>query len=668
MLTTALPAPFESAEDVRSAHAGLLENLPEHPPPDDLERVVEFIRRAVATGAVLDAPEDRKQAQGLIDYWAASLQTEYRDAARVGEVARVKPPTTVLAEFNPAKIRAAATAADEWLAGLSEEDRNIARRLVLRLVRLRAAEPVFDLVPAARGALHYQGPSAERVDDLIRGLIKGGVVRRSPGQSPENDQIVLRSADLMTEWKALASWLDERLRFRAAVAEWDAERARADRAAVPRTIDRVDRWLTRTLSKLGRSINKRLGPALLWLRRRSGLMTPSDRLLSGEELESARAYHDRSPKEKQFIDESRARQQLASESNRVLMGAFALMFLAATVGWIFAGMSALFWRVEAREADEAAKAAAHSADEATRYAKAAARNSELLGVRRNQAIAQHRRLERTEDELAEVLELVLNNPGGLAEWRDSERGQRAKGPLKKIKERQKRLEDLLDTEKPLRPGCGVWINTANGGRTLCSVCCIVRLVGGADSRRFAVVVCSPLSRKGGGRLGVTRVKSEQRAGVKGRAGDEIGQLVDPKALHNDRPQGRGSEPIERDWIALTKLKEGAPANNELPTLKKALVKPPRSAPAKGDLVQLIGSSSGHRKGKLLKVEDSGLVSYTGEGGGRISTIGDGGGPVFNDRYELVAIHMTSKGNESEGLLIGGWLEEHGLELIPADEK
>src|SRR5262245_6325517 len=125
--------PFATAAEVRAAHAALLADLPDDPDPADLGRVTEFIRRAVAAGVAIDGPEERKEVQGLIDYWAASLQTDYREAAG-RETPPVKPATTVLAEFDPARLRAAAAAADRWFAGLSEADQKVARRIALRLI------------------------------------------------------------------------------------------------------------------------------------------------------------------------------------------------------------------------------------------------------------------------------------------------------------------------------------------------------------------------------------------------------------------------------------------------------------------------------------------------------------------------------------------------------
>ena len=57
---------FDSLAALRSAHAALLRVTDDEPTPGDLDRVAEFLRKAAATGAILDTPDDRKQAQGLI--------------------------------------------------------------------------------------------------------------------------------------------------------------------------------------------------------------------------------------------------------------------------------------------------------------------------------------------------------------------------------------------------------------------------------------------------------------------------------------------------------------------------------------------------------------------------------------------------------------------------
>ena len=140
------PERFASLSALRSAHADLLRVTDDDPTPGDLDRVADFLRKAAATGAILDTPDDRKQAQGLIDYWAASLQSEYRDACRkLGpDALQIKTGDLVLNEFDAGSIRQLAEAAQDWLDGLPPETQDVARRVLMRLVTLtrgRAGSP-----------------------------------------------------------------------------------------------------------------------------------------------------------------------------------------------------------------------------------------------------------------------------------------------------------------------------------------------------------------------------------------------------------------------------------------------------------------------------------------------------------------------------------------------
>src|SRR5687768_14216162 len=69
-------APFPTLESLRAAHLELLDALPESEADgagDLVERVSHFVHRAAATGAHLNAAADRRAAQGLIDYWTATM-------------------------------------------------------------------------------------------------------------------------------------------------------------------------------------------------------------------------------------------------------------------------------------------------------------------------------------------------------------------------------------------------------------------------------------------------------------------------------------------------------------------------------------------------------------------------------------------------------------------
>jgi energy-coupling factor transporter ATP-binding protein EcfA2 len=93
--------PFPSGAALRAAHSELLkrhrELLTRHGddggggfPPQFFADVEEFISRGRATGALLDADEDRWGSQGLLDYWATILY-------RAGRT----PPDATMADFDP---------------------------------------------------------------------------------------------------------------------------------------------------------------------------------------------------------------------------------------------------------------------------------------------------------------------------------------------------------------------------------------------------------------------------------------------------------------------------------------------------------------------------------------------------------------------------------------
>ncbi|MDY3562404.1 hypothetical protein R5W23_003870 [Gemmata sp. JC673] len=301
MMTPAAPPagpapaePFRSADAVRAAHAALLAELPDPPRPGDLARVTEFIRRAVATGAVLDAPDDRKLVQGLIDYWAAALVAEYREATRDGESTRVKPPSTVLTPFAPATLAAAVAAADRWLAAAPPEDQQLARRVLLRLVRLRN-DDTFAPAPTVRAGLSGDAPPEDLLR-VLRELAGAGVIRVTPGDVEEMDRVALRSPALLDVWPIFNELRKERTAFRQRVTEWE----------------------------------------------RTGRISVGDGLTDAE-LDQARAYHDRNAQEREFIEACRARTRRRQELFRGGLSLLAVLLLLVIplavyswLGWVTA--------------------------------------------------------------------------------------------------------------------------------------------------------------------------------------------------------------------------------------------------------------------------------------------------------------------------------------------
>src|SRR5947209_3423818 len=68
------PAPFTSLDDVLQAHEQLLHEVGAGQlTADEVVRIIDFVRRGVAAGAVLDGRDDRATTQGLLNFWTARL-------------------------------------------------------------------------------------------------------------------------------------------------------------------------------------------------------------------------------------------------------------------------------------------------------------------------------------------------------------------------------------------------------------------------------------------------------------------------------------------------------------------------------------------------------------------------------------------------------------------
>ncbi len=306
--TAPAPAPFDSLAELRREHAVLLKVARAATPADRLtDRVHEFLARAKATGTRLDAAADREAAQGVLDYWTASLFTlpgglSARHAE--AEAAAVRPATAnvVLDEFDARTAGAVAESADRALAALPPEDQDLARRLLLRLVRLAPEGRTFEPESAPRAALEALGDPA-RVRDVLGRLAAAGAVRVTPGDGGADDRVALRDESLMRTWAKLSLWLEQRVRFRDTARYWE----------------RHD-WHVAAL-------------------------------ISGELLDEARGYHDLNAVERRFVDESRGGEIRHTRNLRLIvafMAFFALAFAAAAV-WALRANAQLTAEKQVRE-------------------------------------------------------------------------------------------------------------------------------------------------------------------------------------------------------------------------------------------------------------------------------------------------------------------------------
>jgi hypothetical protein len=214
---------YSSLDALRIAHNELLESLPddETAPPDNEQRTAdarinEFLRSAANTGAYLDSPADRKVAQGLIDYWVASSYAASRDR----NASRVLPDRAdlVLKLFDSAKVAEAIERADEFIASLDTKEQELARRIVMHLVRLTGTGEPCRVAPQERNKLISLG-SVQSADLIIERLAAIGVLRAS--KTDDEDRVELSYEALTRQWSRLREWINERQAFRGSVAAWE---------------------------------------------------------------------------------------------------------------------------------------------------------------------------------------------------------------------------------------------------------------------------------------------------------------------------------------------------------------------------------------------------------------------------------------------------------------
>ena len=234
---------FPSLGALQLASDQLILSLPDDDAPtpseaeseDTAERIRYFITQAIATGAALDDAADRRTAQALIDFWGAKSYGVARGSR--GRARRSWRPTQVLVPFDPATIETTIERADTMFAGLDAKDQDIARQILLRIVRL-GVDGSAGAASVERAELASLG-KPERTDKIVEALLAAGVL--VPTSENEKQIVSLRNEALIRNWKPLSSWIEERTRFRRETQYWEqnghpsanlVSGRRADRALV----------------------------------------------------------------------------------------------------------------------------------------------------------------------------------------------------------------------------------------------------------------------------------------------------------------------------------------------------------------------------------------------------------------------------------------------------
>lgn len=206
--------PYTSLDALRQANDDLLATLPDDEAasprrqPENRSEIVHFLDRAAATGTVLDAPSDRRAAQGLIDYWASNFPTLTRGGTMSGQSA------LTLKAFDAKTIEEVATRAD---ALVTPQNEKLVRAVMLAFFKIGEGSPRCTSSPVELERLMKVGDS-KKVKEVVDQLEAAGVLRISKG--PVGDQAELRYEALTRKWPHLRNWLDQRIKFSEAAQFW----------------------------------------------------------------------------------------------------------------------------------------------------------------------------------------------------------------------------------------------------------------------------------------------------------------------------------------------------------------------------------------------------------------------------------------------------------------
>ncbi len=171
---------------------------------------------------------------------------------------------------------ALARSADELFASLIPEEQVTARRILLRLVRpSEGLEVTSNRVRLA--TLYQSGEARDRIDRVLQKLLNAHLLRISEGDTAADTQIEVAHEALVRNWPRLVAWLDQE---RAAI----LERLRLTEAA--------EQWV-----KVGRD------PGALW---------------RGALLDEAQDYVDLDELEIEFMEASRAAEQIAAQEKEAV--------------------------------------------------------------------------------------------------------------------------------------------------------------------------------------------------------------------------------------------------------------------------------------------------------------------------------------------------------------
>ena len=185
------------------------------------ETMLRFLGEVAATGTLLKLADERRVAQGVLDYWVATLNAVPADAASARE-----PVSLRLARFDPAALEALTARAEE-VAVITGVERTVVALLMGLLqpedARRRLVRVERDREEWTAGCAEALGLDATQVAAVANQLVGAGLVIETTLPDRLGPVVELAARALMETWGPLARAVQARLRLREHARLWEQE-------------------------------------------------------------------------------------------------------------------------------------------------------------------------------------------------------------------------------------------------------------------------------------------------------------------------------------------------------------------------------------------------------------------------------------------------------------
>ncbi|MFO1043986.1 MAG: hypothetical protein U0941_19555 [Planctomycetaceae bacterium] len=563
-------------------------------------QIMDFLQQAVESGREIDFPKERQRAQGLIDYWVASLYSLDPAGMR-----RLGPQRTVLAPFDQHRLDEQVARVEARTQQLSGDARKQLSHILLRMFRLDAETGEFYPVPVPLSTLQLLGAEGV-VDRLIADFEELGVFRRQPVDPSGEPGLGLDKCAFLRQWPLLKETLYQRRQLAEAATYWNQTQR---------------------------------DPGLL--------------ISTGALLEEVQDYHDLSPLERQFVDEStRVRIRLDRQKRYALTGGMVVCSVLALVAAILANSRSIAlknetlakkdledlngkMRVQNEELKKTLEDLRIAIAKANENAEVAAKNAKFAKLKLEEAVT-----EKTKSDAA-----LASLRGLVEELLDAKTSANVPEQI-----REKAAELRSRYEQSFQDLHRVQIETQSdeigpGSR--------LKTTDGNIWSTSGVFIQKP-----DGTRGV--LTPRYVFGDAGNAKAQIGNVpVTLAELSKGSKPSKQSKSLDLTDLTLGEVTSIAPVSNKLPdgTVITDWVRNPQV----GQAVYGYGAMTGKSRAvKILEIQKDGTLVVD-----RFSAPGDGGGPVITSDGRLVGIIISSDGKDKTFVKpVHDLMSEFNLQILP----